>query len=89
VKSFENLHMHIPYRTLVPRKIENLLVAGRCFSSDQVANDILSPIQFCIAMGQAAGTAAALSVANKVAPRYLDYHLLKNRLVIHNVFLPA
>jgi hypothetical protein len=88
-KSFENLHMHIPYRSLVPREIENLLVAGRCFSSDQVANDILSPIQFCIAMGQAAGTAAALSVVNKVPPRHVDHHLLKNRLVTQNVFLPV
>lgn len=87
-KSLENLHMHIPYRSLIPREIENLLVAGRCFSSDQVANDILSPIQFCIAMGQAAGTAAALSVENNVVPRKIDYHLLKNRLITQNVFLP-
>jgi hypothetical protein len=88
-KAFENLHMHIPYRSLIPIEIENLLVAGRCFSSDQVANDILSPIQFCIAMGQAAGTAAALSAVNKIPPRHVDRHLLKNRLVTQNVYLPV
>jgi len=84
-----NLHMHIPYRSLLPRRIDNLLVAGRCLSSDQVANDILSPIQFCIAMGQAAGTAAALSVKNNVAPRRVDFALLKSHLINQYVILPV
>jgi hypothetical protein len=73
----------------MPRRIENLLVAGRCLSSDQVANDILSPIQFCIAMGQAAGTAAALSVKNNVAPRQVDFALLKSHLINQHVILPV
>lgn len=52
----------IPYRSLVPQKIDNLLVAGRCFSSDTRANNDYNWIQHCIPMGQAAGTAAALAV---------------------------
>ena len=81
-------HMHVPYRSLVPREVENVLTAGRCFSSDPVANDLLSPIQFCIAMGQAAGTAAALAVQGGVTPRNLDFSLLKSRLIEQGVQLP-
>ena len=53
----------IPYRSLVPVKVDDLLVAGRCFSSDPFANDLLNLIPFCVAMGEAAGTAAAVAVA--------------------------
>jgi len=81
-------HMHVPYGSLVPREVENVLAAGRCFSSDPVANDLLSPIQFCIAMGQAAGTAAALAVQGGVTPRNLDFRLLKPKLIEQGVHLP-
>ncbi len=82
-------HWHIPYRSLIPRKIDNLLVAGRCFSSDLVANDLLAPIQFCMAMGQAAGTAAALAIKQGVSVRDLDYRLLQKYLVKQDVPLPV
>jgi hypothetical protein len=85
----EHPHWHIPYRSLIPRQIDNLLVAGRCFSSDPVANDLLAPIQFCIAMGQAAGTAATLAIKNKVPVRDLDYQLLQKCLVEQDVPLPV
>jgi hypothetical protein len=81
-------HWHIPYRSLIPRRIDNLLVAGRCFSSDLVANDLLAPIQFCVAMGQAAGTAAALAIEHEVSVRDLDYKLLQKCLVKQDVPLP-
>jgi len=53
-----------------------------------VANDLLAPIQFCIAMGQAAGTAAALAIKHGVAVRHLDYRILHNSLVDQGVPLP-
>jgi hypothetical protein len=81
-------HWHIPYRSLIPRQVDNLLAAGRCFSSDLVANDLLAPIQFCIAMGQAAGTAAALAIKHNVSARDLDYKLLQKCLIEQNVPLP-
>jgi hypothetical protein len=81
----EHPHWYVPYRSLVPLKIDNLLVAGRCFSSDLVANDLLAPIQFCIAMGQAAGTAAAMAVQHGVSVRGLDYKLLQKRLIKQDV----
>lgn len=84
----EHPHWHVPYRSLIPRQVDRLLVAGRCFSSDPVANDLLAPIQFCIAMGQAAGTAAALAIKHGVAVRRLNYRLLHNSLVDQGVPLP-
>jgi hypothetical protein len=47
----EHPHWHVPSRSLIPNRVDKLLVAGRCFSSDPVANDLLAPIQICIAMG--------------------------------------
>jgi len=87
--SSEKPCMHVPYRSLVPRKVDNLLAAGRCLSSDLVANDLLAPIQFCIAMGQAAGTAAALSIKGGIVPRRVDYGILQNCLMDQGVPLPG
>ena len=81
--------VYIPYRSLVPRKVENLLVAGRCLSSDQFANNVLSPIQCCVAMGQASGTAAAIAAKKGVGPRYVDYGTLRNSLLDQGVPLPG
>ena len=78
----------IPYRSLVPRRMERLLVAGRCFSSDVVANDMLNLIPFCAQMGEAAGTAAAMSLKERVAPRHLNYKSLQQRLLEQGVWLP-
>jgi hypothetical protein len=47
----EHPHWHVPSRSLIPNRVDKLLVAGRCISSDPVANDLLAPIQLCIAMG--------------------------------------
>ena len=59
-------HIYVPYRCLVPHKVDNLLAAGRCVSADEMAINILSPIQFCIGTGQAAGAAAAMATQNKL-----------------------
>lgn len=78
----------IPYRALIPKEVVNLIVAGRCFSSDIIANDTLNIIPFCIAMGQAAGTAAALAIQSGCLPRDVNYKDLKRSLLQQNVFLP-
>jgi len=78
----------IPYRSLVPRTIENLLVAGRCFSSDVNSNDVLNLIPFCMQMGEAAGTAAALALEGGVLPRSVDYRNLQQRLRGQGAWLP-
>ncbi len=78
----------IPYRALVPQATENLLVAGRCFSSDVSANDVLNLIPYCIQMGEAAGTAAALALHGRVEPRHLSYKALQKRLLEQGAWLP-
>jgi hypothetical protein len=85
--SSERPHMCIPYRSLLPRKVENLLVAGRCFSSDLVANDVLNIIPFCVAMGQAAGTAAAIAAKAGISPKAIDVRSLQRQLIDQNVVL--
>ena len=78
----------IPYRSLVPKKIENLLVAGRCISTthEALATTRLTPS--AMATGQAAGTAAALSLIDQVAPKDVDVSKLKAILVENGVMLP-
>ena len=59
----------IPYRALLPQKIENLLVAGRCHSATRGAHASTRVTATAMAMGEAAGTAAALAVAAKTTPQ--------------------
>jgi len=70
----------IPYRCLVPREVDGLLAAGRCFSATHDAHASARSMATCMAMGQAAGTAAALSVAAGAEPRALDPTRLRTRL---------
>ena len=86
--SSEPKNVGMPYRCLVPIKLEGLLAAGRCFSSDQAANTMFNVIPHCIQMGQAAGTAAALAVRNKALPRKVDIKALQKRLIAQGVELP-
>ncbi|MDP6380852.1 MAG: FAD-dependent oxidoreductase [Phycisphaerae bacterium] len=75
----------IPYRSLVPQKIDNLLVAGRCISSEQQPYESFRAMVPIMAIGQAAGTAAALSAKDKVSPRKLDVKGLQETLISQNV----
>ena len=79
---------HIPYRSLVPEKVNNLLVAGRCFSSDVEANNWTNLIPHCITTGQAAGAAAALALGAGVQPRNVDIKALQRTLRSQGVYLP-
>jgi glycine/D-amino acid oxidase-like deaminating enzyme len=71
----------IPYRCLVPAKVDGLLVAGRCISTthEALASTRLTPT--VMTLGQAAGTAAALAVRSGVQPRDIDAAELRARLV--------
>lgn len=62
----------IPFRSLLVHDGANLLAAGRCFSSDQLALSSARVSTTCSMMGQAAGIAAALAVSRKCDPRQLD-----------------
>ncbi|MCK4273714.1 MAG: FAD-dependent oxidoreductase [Dehalococcoidales bacterium] len=80
---------YIPYRALVPVRVEGLLVAGRSFSSDKIANDSMNLIPHCCAMGEASGTAAALAVKQGISLRKLDYRILQKTLVKQGAVLPG
>lgn len=62
----------IPYRCLVPQHIDGLLVAGRCISGTYEAHASYRVTGDCVAMGQAAGIAAALAVELELQPRQVD-----------------
>jgi hypothetical protein len=77
-----------PYRCLVPHKVEGLLVAGRSFSSEDRVNEMLNLIGHCIALGQAAGTAAAISIKDNQRVRDVNYNKLRSSLISQGVPLP-
>jgi ribulose 1,5-bisphosphate synthetase/thiazole synthase len=69
----------VPYGVLLPKKIDNLLVAGRCISMTPGVDE-LRLIGPCIATGEAAGTAAALAFNKNVKPRDVDIKELQSAL---------
>jgi hypothetical protein len=71
----------IPYRCLVPQKIDGLLVAGRCISSEQQPYESHRGMVVMMAVGQAAGVAAALCAGADVQPRNLDVAHLQSVLI--------
>ena len=77
----------LPYRMLVPQRIDNLLVAGRCASmthDGQSAARVSGP---CFVMGHAAGTAAALALSSGAPPREIDVTALQQRLERDGAYL--
>ena len=70
----------VPYRILLPQKISNLLVAGRCASGDQECLAAIRVIPPCFAMGQGAGTAAALCIRDNVTPAHVNTDELRTWL---------
>ena len=80
--------MYVPYRSLVPRGVDNLLVACRAFSSDAVVQEYFNLIPHCIAYGEAAGAAAALAVKNGVKVKDVGVGQLQRLLASQGVILP-
>lgn len=70
----------IPYRSLLPKKIDNLLVAGRCISVDHRVHHATKEIPPCMATGQAAGAAAAMLARSGSVARELDVQALRQLL---------
>jgi hypothetical protein len=70
----------IPFRTLIARDAGNVLVAGRCFSATHDAHASVRSMGQCMAMGQAAGTAAALATQHRVDVRELEFSRLRDAL---------
>lgn len=76
----QGLTYGVPYGTLVPRTVDGLLVAGRCLSATHEAHASVRSIGQCMAMGHAAGVAAAQAVDTQCAPRAIDRAKLRESL---------
>lgn len=80
-------YYQIPYRALVPKNVDNLLVAGRCISGEPIAHTSFRNMSCCVATGQAAGTAAALSVQSHTTTANVHIPTLQQMLEAQGVRL--
>ena len=77
----------LPYRMLTPQGLDNLLVAGRCASMTHDGQSAARVSGACFAMGEAAGTAAALALSGNAVPRDIAVHRLQLDLREQGAFL--
>jgi hypothetical protein len=77
----------IPYRSLIPQKIKNLIVAGRCISTTHEAMSAIRVMAPCMAMGEAAGRAAKMAIRKGIQPADLDVKQLQQELLEHGAYL--
>ena len=87
VSSQERPLWQIPYRSLLPKKTENLLVAGRCFCFEKELAEDTRVIGTCLITGHGAGAAAGLAVKEKQSVRDLDIAKLKQLLLQQKAWL--
>jgi len=78
-------YFQIPYRAILPRKIDNLLIAGRCISGDIMAHSSFRNMSCCVVTGQGAGAAAAVSVKDNVPVSQVDIRKVQAALERQNV----
>lgn len=77
----------LPYRCFLPKGLEGLMVAGRCISGTHRAHASYRVMSICMAMGEAVGIAAALSVEKGCTPRQLDVTLLQKTMMDKGIVL--
>ncbi len=81
--------IELPYGVMLPADdVEDLLAAGRCFSSAHDANDHANLIPHCVALGEAAGAAAALALQSNTTFRDVDVKKVQQMLKKQGVYLP-
>ena len=78
----------VPLRALIPKDSRRLMVAGRCVSSDRLANSALRVQASCMAMGQAAGAAAALAAERDTTPLEVALEDIQEALRRHGAIVP-
>lgn len=84
----DDRQFEIPYRSLVPVNVSNLLASGRCISADHVAESGTRAISLCMMTGEAAGIAAAIAIENNVEPKNIPIDILQERLREGNRRIP-
>jgi hypothetical protein len=70
----------IPYRTMVPLKVDNIIIAGRCISADAIAFGSTRNVPACTMTGEAAAIAAALAASRGVPTSSIDVGDIQTRL---------
>ncbi|NMA08043.1 MAG: FAD-dependent oxidoreductase [Clostridiales bacterium] len=78
----------IPYRVLTPQKLSNVLVGGRCISTDQKMQSSIRVMPGCYITGQACGMAAALAAQGEQDIRRVDIRALQQKLAAMGAYLP-
>lgn len=78
-------YFQVPFRCLVPLKIENLLVAGRCVAGDKISHAAMRNMMACCVTGQGAGVASAISIKNGELVRNVNINDLQNELIKQGV----
>ncbi len=73
-------YFQVPYGVMVPQKIDNLLVAGRCVAGDNISHAAMRSMMCCTVTGQGAGTAAAVSIKENVTCSQVDIGRLQQAL---------
>lgn len=87
-KSLQYPRTYVPYRALIPKGTEGLLVACRAFSADHDFSEFFNLIPHCMCFGQAAGAAAAIAVKTGVGVRDVNFAALKSELLRYGAILP-
>ena len=77
----------IPYRSLLPKEFNNLLVAGRCLSATHEAQASVRIMPTCCCLGQAAGTAVAVAIKTDKNAHNVDVKSLQNKLIENGAVL--
>ncbi len=77
----------IPFKAMLPKKINNLLVAGRSISADRSMQGTTRVMPACFAMGQAAGTASAIAIRKNIPLRKIPIKELQNKLIKQEAYL--
>jgi len=78
-------YFQVPYGVMVPKNVENLLVAGRCVAGDRISHSAIRQMMCCTVTGQGAGVAAALSIKDNVNSGQVDIATLQKALVKQGV----
>lgn len=77
--------MQVPYRAMLPKGVEGLLVTGRAIGGDKIAHAATRNMACCAVAGQGAGVAAALSIKSNVSLERVDIPAVQTELTRQGV----
>ena len=87
-RSLVNPKVYVPFRALLPKGINGLIVACRAFSADHEFSEFFNLIPHCMCFGHAAGIAAAMAVQQGIEVRDVEFAKLREKLLEEGAILP-